>query len=54
MKDHRPPTVEEMVMAYRRVKSTGLKHIRLGNIGVFARSEADRMYLMENVDPSAY
>ena len=54
MKDHRPPTVQEMVAAYKRVKSTGLKHIRLGNLGVFARSEADRLYLTENVDPSAY
>ena len=54
MKDHRPPAVKEMVAAYKQVKSTGLKHIRLGNIGVFARSEADRAYLMENMDPSAY
>ncbi len=54
MKDHASPTVAEMVDAYRRVKAVGLKNIRLGNIGVFARSEADQAYLMENVAPGAY
>ena len=54
MKNHASPTVVEMVEAYRRVKAVGLKKIRLGNIGVFARSEADQAYLMENVDPGAY
>ena len=54
MKNHASPTVVEMVDAYRRVKAVGLKNIRLGNIGVFARSEADQAYLMENVDPGAY
>ncbi|MGD9239832.1 MAG: hypothetical protein PVG69_07395 [Desulfobacterales bacterium] len=54
MKDHASPTVVEMVDAYRRVKAVGLKNIRLGNVGVFARSGADQAYLMENVDPGAY
>jgi pyruvate-formate lyase-activating enzyme len=54
MKEHASPTVFEMVDAYRRVKTAGLKNIRLGNIGVFARSEKDQAYLMENVDPRAY
>jgi pyruvate-formate lyase-activating enzyme len=54
MKDHASPTVFEMVDAYRRVKAAGLKNVRLGNIGVFARCEADQAYLMQNVDPGAY
>ena len=54
MKNHASPTVVEMVDAYRRVKALGLKNIRLGNLGVFARSEADQAYLMKNVDPGAY
>jgi pyruvate-formate lyase-activating enzyme len=54
MKDHASPTVFEMVDAYRRVKAAGLKNVRMGNIGVFARSEADQAYLMQNVDPGAY
>jgi pyruvate-formate lyase-activating enzyme len=54
MKDFSSPTAVEMVEAYRRVKAVGLKNIRLGNVGVFARFEADQAFLMENVDPGAY
>jgi pyruvate-formate lyase-activating enzyme len=54
MKDFASPTAVEMVEAYRRVKAVGLKNIRLGNVGVFARSEADQAFLMENVDPGAF
>ena len=54
MKTFRCPSVKEMVSAYKRVKSTGLRNVRLGNLGVFARATADRLYLMDNVDPSAY
>jgi hypothetical protein len=39
-----------MVEAYHRVKATGLKNIRLGNVGVFARTKEDQKYLMENMD----
>jgi len=39
MKEFRRPTTEEMVEAYRRVRSTGLERIRLGNLGVFVSSE---------------
>ncbi len=54
MKDYRSPTAEEMVTAYQRVKATGLKNIRLGNLGVFARTDADRAYLKDNVEPDAF
>jgi pyruvate-formate lyase-activating enzyme len=54
MKDAASPTVFEMVEAYQRVKTVGLTNVRLGNVGVFARAEADQAYLMENVDPGAY
>ena len=54
MKDYRCPTVGEMVAAYRKVKATGLKNIRLGNLGVFIRTESDQSYLAENVDPGAF
>ena len=54
MKDFARPTVAQMVAAYQRVKAAGLTHIRLGNLGVFARTEADQAYLTENVDPGAY
>jgi len=54
MKDFRSPTVQEMVEAYERTKATGLRHIRLGNLGVFAHSEEDQQYLVEHVDRGAY
>lgn len=34
-----PPNFEQMMGAYERVKETGLKHVRLGNIGIFVRKE---------------
>ncbi len=54
MKDFRRPFVSEMTETYNRVKATGLKNIRLGNVGVFARTEADQKYLMENVGKGAF
>jgi len=53
MKDFRPPNVKEMVKAYRRVKATGLKNIRLGNLGVFLHNDRDREYLLANVEMDA-
>jgi len=54
MKVCRSPTVKEMVLAYQSVKAAGLRNIRLGNLGVFARTEADQIYLMENVDSAVF
>jgi pyruvate formate lyase activating enzyme len=54
MKYFRSPTVREMVDAYTRVKDTGLRHVRLGNLGIFAPTEADQDYLAENVGPGDY
>jgi pyruvate-formate lyase-activating enzyme len=54
MKDYKSPLVEEMVEAYERAKTAGLQHIRLGNLGVFARSEEDQQYLISRVDSGAY
>ncbi len=54
MKAFPRPRVAEMVEAYQRVKAVGLTNIRLGNVGVFARSKEDQAFLMEIVDPGAY
>ena len=54
MKDFRSPTVEEIVDAYQQVKSVGLKNIRIGNVGVFARTQRDQTYLMSHVDKGAF
>ncbi|MFB0519024.1 MAG: radical SAM protein, partial [Acidobacteriota bacterium] len=54
MKSYRPPNVEEIVRAYEEVKAEGLRKIRLGNIGVFARREEDFQLLEQRVDPQAF
>jgi pyruvate formate lyase activating enzyme len=54
MKDFRSPTVEEIVHAYQGVMSMGLKNIRIGNVGVFTRTERDLEYLMSHVDKSLF
>ena len=53
MKDFRRPNTKEMVEAYTKVKSTGLKNIRLGNLGVFIHNDEDKDYLMAKIDISA-
>jgi pyruvate-formate lyase-activating enzyme len=54
MKDYRGPSVKEMVDAYQQVKATGLKNVRLGNLGIFVRTESDQTYLIDHVAPAAY
>ncbi len=54
MKNFRTPTVEEMVRAYENAKTAGLTHIRLGNLGVFAKAVEDYRYLEAHVDSDAY
>ncbi len=54
MKAFRSPCVKEMVEAYHRVKAVGMKNIRIGNTGVFARTIEDQKYLMNNVDEGVY
>jgi pyruvate-formate lyase-activating enzyme len=49
MKHFRSPTVHEMVNAYTLVKAAGLSNVRLGNVGVFAKSREDFMLLEELV-----
>lgn len=53
MKDFRSPNTKEMVDAYRKAKSAGLKNIRLGNPGVFVRNNEDWDYLMANIEMNA-
>ena len=54
MQHFRPPTVEEMVRAYEGAKAAGLTAIRLGNLGVFARTTEDFRLLQAHVDNDAY
>ncbi|NIO28569.1 MAG: radical SAM protein [Candidatus Latescibacteria bacterium] len=54
MRDYQTPTIEKMVEAYKRIKSLGLENVRLGNIGVFVRTEEDRQYLSSQLGDEAY
>jgi pyruvate-formate lyase-activating enzyme len=54
MKNFQSPTTTEMVEAYQKVKATGLQNIRLGNVGIFVRTEKDQRYLMTHVEQGAY
>jgi pyruvate-formate lyase-activating enzyme len=49
MKDHRPPTLGEMIGAFEAVKVTGLKNVRLGNTGIFAKKEEEIQVLLDRV-----
>jgi pyruvate-formate lyase-activating enzyme len=49
MKEYRSPKLEEMVSAYEEVKAQGLKNVRLGNTGIFARQEKDFEILLKRV-----
>jgi pyruvate-formate lyase-activating enzyme len=53
MRDYPSPSVEKMVDIYRRIRKIGLEHVRLGNVGVFARTEEDQRFLMDNLDETA-
>jgi hypothetical protein len=39
---------------YLSIYQFGLKNIRLGNLGVFICTEADRRYLLDNVVPGVF
>lgn len=47
MKDVPPPTVQQMLNAYREAREAGLRQVRLANLGVFITTEADYALLME-------
>jgi pyruvate formate lyase activating enzyme len=54
MKDFRTPTVEEMVCAYENARNAGLTRVRLGNLGVFAKTVEDYRFMEARVDSDAY
>jgi pyruvate-formate lyase-activating enzyme len=54
MKQFRSPSVLDMVTAYQEVKALGLMNIRLGNLGVFAGTLKERLYLAAHVPRGDY
>lgn len=49
MKNLKPPTLDEMVRAFKSVKEIGLKNVKLGNCGVFAKSSKHWEQLLQKV-----
>ncbi|NVM02203.1 MAG: radical SAM protein, partial [Candidatus Helarchaeota archaeon] len=49
MKDERSPNLMEMLKAYSTVKATGLKTIKLGNMGQFVKTNQDLNILLSVV-----
>ncbi len=44
-----PPTLSQMINAYDVIKDVGLKNVKLGNCGVFAKTERDWKRLLDTV-----
>jgi pyruvate-formate lyase-activating enzyme len=53
LKDFRAPTLTEILDTYKTVKNLGLKKVRIGNIGIFAKKEEEMKTLIRNVGPNA-
>jgi pyruvate-formate lyase-activating enzyme len=45
--ENRAPTAQEMIRSYTAMREAGLKNIRMGNLGVFVKSNQDRQFLNE-------
>ena len=50
LKDASPPTVSQMLEAYEKARDAGLVNVRLGNIGVFVRTQEDLEALTRAVE----
>ncbi|MHA1651374.1 MAG: radical SAM protein [Candidatus Helarchaeota archaeon] len=51
---NRPPTMLEMLQAYYLAKDCGLKRIRVGNLGVFLKSDHEVKLFTSLLEPSAF
>lgn len=49
MKSVKPPILSDMIRVYHRIKQTGLKNVKLGNCGVFAKRPQDWEDLLREV-----
>jgi pyruvate-formate lyase-activating enzyme len=47
LRDVSPPNLGQMPEAYKRAKDCGLEHVRLGNIGIFVRTEEEYQALRD-------
>jgi pyruvate-formate lyase-activating enzyme len=49
MKNQESPSLSKMMRVYHRVRELGLKKVKLGNCGVFAKDHKDWEYLLKEV-----
>jgi pyruvate-formate lyase-activating enzyme len=49
MKNTKPPTLDDMVRVFKNVREIGLRNVKLGNCGVFAKSNKDWEYLLQEI-----
>ncbi len=50
----RAPTAEELVASWQAARRAGLEHVRVGNVGVVAKSEEDLETLRSGLSPGAW
>ncbi len=53
LKEYRAPSLSEILGTYKSIKAIGLKNVRIGNIGVFAKTEEEMKKLIRTVEPEA-
>jgi pyruvate-formate lyase-activating enzyme len=49
MQDTKSPTLDDMLRVFKRIKKIGLKNVKLGNSGIFARNNKDWEHLLQEV-----
>jgi pyruvate-formate lyase-activating enzyme len=47
--ENRSPTVQEMIKSYTAMREAGLSNIRIGNLGVFLKSDLDKRLLNDAI-----
>ncbi|MFX1409573.1 MAG: radical SAM protein [Promethearchaeota archaeon] len=53
LKTFRSPNLDEILETYETIKEIGLKNVKIGNIGVFAKTEEEMKRLIQIVGPEA-
>ncbi|MHA2071529.1 MAG: radical SAM protein, partial [Candidatus Thorarchaeota archaeon] len=49
--EYRAPSAQEMAGSYIAMREEGLENLRLGNKGVFIKTEADLQHLVDAIGP---
>jgi len=49
MKNIKSPTLSDMIRVYKKIKEIGLKNVKLGNYGVFVKTNEDLEFLIKEI-----